>query len=245
MRFPIANLIPLLAMSGVVDTAHAIRPFVTDDARVVGGGLAQVESWLDGNVEGISHNVLTAIGPTDWLELTAGFVHGGSFDRAAGGYGISGPLFQFKALASEPEPSGLPGLALAAGVVPAFGSGAVKTEGTNIFGYLALTESLLNDSLLLHVNLGASHYQQDALWNWTMLGGFGFQQHLFQGLHAVAEVYHGDPYLPFNSTWETQAGFRYILNESVQFDGTLGKTLKDEPDRWWTLGIRLVSPPIW
>lgn len=225
--------------------AHAIRPLVTDDARVVGDGLAQIESWLDGSDHGINHNLLAAFGPTHWLELTAGFVHGGSFDPADGGYGITGPLFQFKALAREPDVGGLPGLALVAGVAPAFGSGAVKPEGASVFGFLAMTESLFDDNLLLHANLGAAGYQHDDRWHDTLLGGFGVQQHLFADLHGVAELYYGDPYSPFDSTWETQVGFRYVMSDTVQFDGTVGKTVKDDSDRWWTLGIRLVSPPIW
>jgi len=43
---PITSLILTLVLLLIQNSAHAIRPFVTDDARVVGNRLGQVESWL-------------------------------------------------------------------------------------------------------------------------------------------------------------------------------------------------------
>jgi hypothetical protein len=57
--------------------ARAIRPFVTDDARVVGGKLLQLETWVLVDRLVLEHNALVAVGPTDWLELTAGLLHSG------------------------------------------------------------------------------------------------------------------------------------------------------------------------
>ena len=53
-----------------------VRPFITDDARVVGAGLAQVESWVRSDHESHQLWVLGAVGPTSWLELTLGGVVG-------------------------------------------------------------------------------------------------------------------------------------------------------------------------
>ncbi|MCQ8103502.1 hypothetical protein NP590_05235 [Methylomonas sp. SURF-2] len=224
------------------DTAHAIRPLVTDDARVVGEGLAQLESWLDANREGISHNVLAAYGPTEWLELTSGFVHGGNYSAVDAGYGINGPLFQLKALAFEPLPDGAPGLAWVAGFIPPWGYGSLKPEGSTAFGFLAATESLFDDKLQLHANLGVAAAQTDQLWKTATTGGFGMQSHIVAGLHGVAEIYYGDPYAPLHAKWQSQIGFRYVISDTLQFDGTIGKNVKDDRDRWWTLGIRLVTP---
>jgi hypothetical protein len=57
--------------------AYAIRPFVTDDARVVGHKLAQLATWILLDHRELEHDLLAAIGPTDWLELTLGLRHGG------------------------------------------------------------------------------------------------------------------------------------------------------------------------
>jgi len=197
-----------------------------------------METWLLGNRDDVIHNVLGAIGPTDWLEVTTGFFHGGSYDGIDNAYGITGPLFQLKALAHEAKPGALPGVAFTVGTLTPFGSGWLTPEETGVFGYTAVTQSLFNDDLLLHLNLGGT--------SWEMFtAGFGFQAHTIERLYAVAEIYRGDPYDPAITGGASQVGFRYILNENIQFDGTLGSTIADNPDRWWTFGIRMVSDALW
>ncbi len=225
--------------------AYAIRPFVTDDARVVGNGLAQVETWFNGSGSEITHNVLGAIGPTDWLEVTAGFAHGGVYHGEEVGYSITGPIFQVKTLVSETQAGGLPGLAFAAGVISPFGQGSFTPKGLTTFGYMALTESLFDEGLLLHANLGFAAADEKTHWMKTVTGGFGFQARVIGGLHSVGEIYYGDPYNPIYSSAAAQVGFRYIVNDFVQFDGTVGSNLNQDSNQWWTLGIRLVSPKLW
>lgn len=36
-------------------SAHAIRPFITDDARVVGRATPQLETWVFGDRAGLQH----------------------------------------------------------------------------------------------------------------------------------------------------------------------------------------------
>lgn len=244
MRNLFAALICAVVLPMACRPAYAIRPFVTDDARVVGGRQAQVETWLQGKDEQLAHNVLGALGPIDWLEITTGFVHGGDYSRD-GGYSIVGPLFQLKALASESRSSGLPGVAFAAGVVPTVGEGVFKHEGAATFAYMALTQTLYNEDLLLHFNFGVASADERRHWTTTATGGFGFQARLLGGLHGVGEVYYGDPYDPVPARPESQLGFRYILSDTVQFDGTVGKAMDGNDRHWWTLGIRLVSPSLW
>lgn len=55
---------------------QSVRPFITDDARVVGSRLAQLESWYRQDKETIQQWFLLAYGPTDWVELTFGGVIG-------------------------------------------------------------------------------------------------------------------------------------------------------------------------
>jgi hypothetical protein len=61
--------------------AHAIRPFITDDARVVGAHLLQLETWVQADAEQLQHWVLPAFGPTERIELTLGAVHGASYGQ--------------------------------------------------------------------------------------------------------------------------------------------------------------------
>lgn len=246
----------------VARPAEAIRPFVTDDARVVGDRLAQLETWalMDRNV--IEHNVLTAIGPTDWLELTAGFIHGGVHSGQGRGYSFSGPILQGKMLVIPARNNGWPGVALVSGILPPFGYGPFTPPGLAGFSFLAVTESLDEERVLLHANVGlaAGDEGKDAR---SFLGssrrvralftaGFGSQVRVLGGLHGVAEVYHGDPYDPRSDFTAAQAGFRYIFNDRIQMDGTLGRSLSSAGEfeghsqtSWATLGLRLVSPELW
>jgi hypothetical protein len=124
-----ASLILTLVLLVAQSEANAIRPFVTDDARVVGARLGQVESWLVLDKQEIAHNTLFAIGPTNWLEITSGFTHGGGYRGVPSNYGITGGIFQVKALVRDTKPNNGPGLAFAAGVVPPFGFGSPKPDG--------------------------------------------------------------------------------------------------------------------
>lgn len=240
-------LLILLTLLTAHNEAHAIRPFVTDDARVVGGRLAQLETWLVGNSHDITHNVLGAVGPTDWLEVTVGFAHGGAFDApdVGDGYSITGPLFQLKALAREARPDAWPGVAFALGTAPPFGHGSFTPQGVGVFGYMAITQSLFNDDLLLHANIGGTAIDEKTHWVSTTTAGFGFQMRCIGDFHAIGEIYHGDPYDPLLRSGASQIGFRYIANDNVQFDGTVGSSIENNPERWWTFGVRLVSDALW
>jgi hypothetical protein len=225
--------------------AFAIRPFVVDDARVVGDGRAQVESWALHDRHELIHNVLGAFGPTNWFETTLGFFHGGIHQGVKPGYSITGPLFQLKALAREAKPDTWPGIAFVLGTLPPLGYGPFTNPGVHVFGYTAVTQNLFDDDLLLHSNLGFTTIDEKTHWLSNTIGGFGFQARAIGGLHAVAEIYHGDPYDPLFRDWASQVGFRYIVSDNFQFDGTVGSSLTGDSWRWWTLGIRLVSDPLW
>ncbi len=225
--------------------AHAIRPFVTDDARVVGARLGQVESWLVLDRQESSHNTLFAIGPTNWLEITSGFTHGGGYRSAEREYGVTGGLLQMKALIRETKSNNWPGVAFAAGVVPPFGSGSVTPDAVGVFGYTALSQSFFNEDLLLHVNLGVTTIKEEMKWKQTLTAGFGFQARVKGNFHAVGEVYHGDPYDPKMRALATQVGFRHIFSHHFQLDGTFGSTFERDSQQWVSVGVRIVSHELW
>lgn len=242
---PIVSLILALALLVAQSEAHAIRPFVTDDARVVGGRLGQVESWLVLDRQESAHNTLFAIGPTNWLEITSGFTHGGGYQGAASNYGITGGILQAKALIRETKSNDWPGVAFAAGVVPPFGSGSPKPDGVGIFGYAALSQSFFNDDLLFHVNLGVTTIKEETQWKPTLTAGFGYQAKIIGKLNSVGEIYRGDPYDPTMRVMASQVGFRYIFSSNLQLDGTVGSTLEGHSRQWFSIGVRIVSPELW
>jgi hypothetical protein len=56
--------------------ALGVRPFITDDERVVGRRQVQMETWARGDRHAFQHWALTSYGPIEPLELTIGTVHG-------------------------------------------------------------------------------------------------------------------------------------------------------------------------
>jgi hypothetical protein len=225
--------------------AHAVRPFITDDARVVGDRAAQVESWLRLDRKTQEHWVAAAIGPVEPLEFSLGMVHG----LAESKYTLAAPLLQFKVLARETTPGVIwPGVALVAGTLGPYGTGELKGEIWDNFGYLALSESLdSRDHVLFHQNLGLLLVRGERGREPQITWGVGTQIHLFRGLHFVGEVFSGDPYAT-TSSGAFQVGGRHFLSRFVQLDATLGRGLWGGDTRlplWGSVGIRIASDPYW
>jgi hypothetical protein len=227
-------------------SALAIRPFVTDDARVVGAGRVQLETWLEADRDSAQHWALIAFGPSEPLELTFGGLYGVNYQgpsRAA----AAGPILQAKYLFRQADVNRWPGIAAAAGVVPPVGTGGFQSNDWDPFGYLAMTESLLGDEhILVHVNLGIVSPKQESGRLTQLFWGIGTQVHLLGGLNGIAEVFRGDPYSDEDAIG-VQVGYRYILNDNVQFDSGIGGGIGQGRTAPFgcSFGIRLVSPALW
>lgn len=227
--------------------AWAVRPFITDDARVVGGHAAQLETWTRLDATSIEHWMLVGFGPVGPLELTAGGVHGASYENESPHYGAAGPLLQAKLLLWGPRPNGLPGVAMAGGMVLPVGLGAFAPGGWDLFEYVAVTQSLLDrDRLLIHLNVGVFGSTDPSRAGVVPTWGAGAQLRTIGELHGVAEVFSGDPYVGSNGV-AVQGGFRYIVSHAVQVDGTIGSGVSGQPalPMWGTVGLRLASPALW
>lgn len=231
--------------------ALAIRPFITDDARVVGKHLVQLESWIQLE-DGVLQNwVAPAFGPTDWLEVTVGFVHGPAHrnhDENAPspprGWGIGGPLLQAKVLLRHADAWQPPGVAVVFGSLLPFGNGGFRSPA-GFFVFAALTQNLgENERVLIHANLGVSTLVEGQ-GTAGLLAGVGTQLRLFAGLHLIAETVYGDAYTNIQA-FAVQGGFRYIINDHVQLDASTGIGVAGEPRPWWfSAGLRLVSWELW
>ena len=243
-------MFPRMAVLGVLflaSDAHAIRPFVTDDARVVGGKLVQLETWWRRDKDTFQHWGLFAIGPNDHIELTLGGVYGVSHIEQKPTWAFSMPVAQAKFLLKETRSNGWPGLALAGGILPPFGTGGFEAPGWSGFAYAALTESLFQqERLLVHANVGAFALGAKDYDPLTLTWGVGAQLRTVAGFHLVGELFSGDPYVS-NSGGATQLGFRYIFNDHIQLDATVGTGIfgVEKLPVWATSGIRIVSHKLW
>jgi len=231
-----AMLISLL----LVRSAWAVRPFVTDDARVVGDHQAQLETSVHYDKDVVYNLNLFAFGPTADSEVTLGFTHG--FDLQSDSnrsYSVAGPLMQFKYLCWEAKPNAYPGLAFATGALPPSGKANFKPDQSSEFIYAAMTESLFDkEAVLIHGNLGISTSNGTSVATW----GLGTQIRMIGGLNAVLEVFYNDPYAG-KTGGAYQVGFRYIISDSVQLDLTTGSGLfgSQQINTFVGMGLRMVS----
>ena len=230
----------LAVFTFISNQAWAIRPFITDDARVVGARLIQLETWVQIDNRSFAHWILPAFGPTPWLELSAGGLHGTIGTPLA--YSAVGPLLQGKALLRETHDGRLPGLALVLGALIAQGTGLFRPATTNGFGYLASTASFRGEAILLHTNLGLGYGDR----SFIVTAGLGSQVAVIGGLKAVAEIVRGDAYSRATDG-ALQGGMRFIFSDSVQIDATMGSGIWGDEKRplWATIGLRLVSGHVW
>ena len=235
----LAGLVVALASS----EARAVRPFVTDDARVVGKGQMQLETWFRVEPKSFQHWAVGAVGPNDRMELSVGFVHGvGRDERDDQQYSIGGPLFQGKLLVFDPVKNSWPGVAVViGGVVPA-GRGSLEPEGWAGFAYLALTESLWKeDRILVHANVGFTGAALEGR-GAAFTFGVGTEFRIYGVWHGIAELYSGDPYVG-SVAGAVQAGFRFFFEDHLQLDMTAGTGVFGERKLppFFGMGVRLVS----
>lgn len=224
-----------------------VRPFVTDDSRVVGNKLFQIESWIRNDNKDVQHWTLAAYGPSNLLELTFGGVYGyatyhfqNNVTKKVFSYGF--PLLQLKLLFKEYYPGDYPGIGVVFGSFLPFGYGAFMPPGYGSFGYLTLSQSFgSGDKVLIHGNLGANYIHNEGKEQFIKTWGIGSQLKVYKGMHAVMEIFSGDPYVPGTGI-AYQLGFRHFFSEEFQIDGTFGEGLtgKIKIPFWFSAGIRLV-----
>lgn len=231
----------LLATLCLGRTAWATRPFITDDARTVEKGKPQLETWLSVDRNGLEHWVAPALGVADVVDVTIGFVHG--ISRGPTRYSIAGPFAQLKVALYEGKANRVPGFAIAGGIFPPIGIGALMPPMLHGFAYVALSQTLgTNERVRIHANLGVTVEHRPRADHPAPLVGVGAQVRVWRGLQAIGEVVHGDAY-DGDVGGVFQVGMRYVFSEGVELDATLGQGLWGAQARpvFATVGIRLVG----
>ncbi len=240
------NALIVLGLGTTERRAEAIRPFITDDAHVVGKGHVQLETWWRRDRLSLQHWALPAVGPTDWLELTMGGVHGiGQLRQhpTKPTYALGGPLAQGKFLLHESIPNEPPGVAVVVGGLAPAGRGGFEGPGWSAFSYLAVTQAFIKeDDFLIHANVGVSAVSAPGLEPAKLTWGVGTQIETFYDIHLIGEVFSGDPYVQ-GAGGAYQAGLRMIFNDHLQLDATWGGGLWGDSIMpvWFSSGVRVVS----
>jgi len=208
--------------------AHAVRPFVTDDARIIDYGQLELESWLettraDGRYSPApGFNFIGGISVNDWLQFLAG--SGIGLD-SNGDTTVSNPMLMGKVLLKAAELDGTPGYAISAGTTFNRGRGEGLYDDGRVFSLVGMTTyRLLDDALNIHLNLGSrTDSPKGAKSKSRVFWGAGIDAEAFsEETRVVAEVFAGDP-LELNAPKVAmQTGLRWIYSDYTQLDVMFG-----------------------
>jgi hypothetical protein len=237
--FGLGKLLPLflpafifLLMIIASPPAFAVRPFITDDARIAAPREFQIESSIRVDKERFQNLNVLSFGVMDKLEGSFNFIDGFMLeDETKYRLSIAGPGFQLKYLFTDGKTSSFPGIALVAGLTPPWGagSGPFSPSSWSNYTYLAVTKYFFPDfeALNLHANIGFNNSYEDGI-KTTLSWGVGIQSHLFNKLYLCTEVFSGDPYAITPGAL-FQIGLRYFLAPNMQLDVSTGKGLYGDP----------------
>lgn len=238
----------LLAVAGA---GHAARPFITDDARIVDPGACQVETWFRFNRDSNEYWALPGCNPTGNLELTVG----GAWLPADEPYAGRSSVLQvqgktlFRTLQTNGWGTGL----VVGGVIR---PEDVALQVPQFYTYVPTSFSFRDDGVVVHTNLGAARLSREAFEGatvvnaagqrvkptpgWSLTWGVGGEFEVASNAYVIAETFGTNRDRPY-----FQGGMRvWLVPNRVQVDATVGSQAGDWGGaRWFSLGLRLLSPP--
>jgi hypothetical protein len=227
----VACLATLLAAA---HAAHAARPLITDDARVVDPQACQLETWTKrGYQDGIREFwALPACNPTGNLELTVGG-NRSDYDDTSSSTSL---VMQGKTLFRRLE-----GDDWAVGLVVGGTKASPSSRGgpSLLYTYVPLTIARFDSRLILHFNAGANHNYENgrSAANWGAAAEIAVWG---ERAYFIGEIY--DDSLKRH---EYQVGLRiWLVPNRVQVDTTYGGQFGvPNAGHFYTVGLRLLSPP--
>lgn len=213
--------------------AESASPLVVDDARLLDPKTCQVEAWAQRNRDSTELWMLPACNPFGAFDLTIG----GARTRESGAAELTDAQVQVKTLFRVLEP-GSWGVGLAAGTVRRPHRDTANGWPGDTYVNVPLSFAAQSEAWALHVNAGALRRRDENRTSATW--GLGGEARLRSDLTALGEVYSIDRGRPFY-----QAGLRYtVIKDRWQMDATYGnRAVSDTQQRWFTIGMRLLSPP--
>jgi len=231
MPISILLLPAALALMGWGALAHAARPFVTDDARIVDPGGYQIESFIkhQRNVRENEFWFLPAWNPGSIVELTLG----GLALRNTEGGDSNTLIAQAKTLLRPLRANDF-GLAVTLGALrqePLGPADGAWSPFVNLIGSL----SCWDDAVVLHANAGLVNDRLGEVKRYTW--GLGAEIATTARLWVIAETYNQEGDKP-----STQVGLRYwVVPSRLQVDGTLGAQHSEPQNRSWiSIGVRIL-----
>lgn len=212
----------------------AVRPFVTDDARIIDYGQVEFEAWSEftrdseGNRANAQH-IMGGVTLNNWFQIISG---AGIGKDVEGQTTMTDFIFQPKILFKDAKEDGTPGLALLTGLKLPTGHGDLSDSATGAFIIGVLTTRLLDDWVLLHINTGIRsaflNGNRKDNFQWGVGADIGV---IHQDFRYIAELFSGDPFETDTPKIAAQTGFRYLYSDYLNFDITAGAAPEDHHRR--------------
>ena len=212
---------------GLPSLSWAARPMITDDARLVDAKACQVESWVRRNRDSTEFWALPSCNFSGNLEITLG----GTRTREGGRTETTDAVAQGKTL-FRPLTTDSWGAGLALGTV-----GHPDGRRRDVYAYVPASFSYLRDRVVLHTNVGVTHFGERHRTHATW--GLGSETQLASRTWLIAETFSQGEGAPFH-----QVGLRHwIVPNHVQIDTTYGnRNGRGTQERWFSIGLRLLTP---
>ncbi|MDD5170587.1 MAG: hypothetical protein PHN75_17350 [Syntrophales bacterium] len=220
----------------------AVRPFITDDARITDKASLLWETSIRVDKERLQNLNVLSYGLAKRVEVSLNFTDGMMInDETRGNPSIAGPGLQVKYLFGDGVGIDFPSTALVVGATSpnGMGSATFKAPDWSEYAYLAITKALVNhpENLNMHINLGINHSEVEGHPT-TASWGIGFQIHMVEKTFLCTEVFAGDPYA-ITPGAIYQVGLRFFVNDKMQIDASAGHGLWGEPALRGFLGFGL------
>ncbi len=248
----IVRLIAFLVVTIWATPSEAVRPFVTDDARIVSKGQLETEAFVGaelirGQKPAFTLGTLEAMSVTDWLQITAGGIgqeyHDNRFTV------LQDLVFQPKVMLHRS--SGLiPSVSIAPSLlIPTSGNRQLWNAFmmAHISWFLFTPEGSpdpYDNGLAIHLNIGTkSQYNAGLGGRYTskIYWAAGFEVITFtREIRFLAEAFNGDPFSFQDEFPAVQAGFRWYKTPDVQWDIVWrgSRTGSGESHKVWDNGIQ-------
>ena len=223
----VATLAGVLAAGFIAPQVQAARPMITDDARIVDAKACQLESWVKKNPDSTEYWALPACNFTGNLELT----FGGARTREDGTIRTTDVVMQGKTLFKAMDTDGW-GIGLAAGTVR-----HPQADTRDWYAYVPTSFSFRDDAVVVHTNVGWLREGEPR--HNRLTWGLGTEAQLTERTWLIAETFGQNQGKPFH-----QLGLRHwLVPDRIQLDATYGNRNGGGGERWFSIGLRLLSVP--
>lgn len=225
----------LLLMAAVGSTAHAARPLNTDDANVVDPQSCQDESWVKKSKTSIERWIVPGCNFFADTEISVG----ANFQSDTGQASSQFHLMQAKKRWRVLE-SGDWGISSTLGTLKHDGLSSADRVN-DIYLNIPITWSIGQDRFT-HLNLGWIKHQAQGYGAKTW--GLAFEQPFNSQVIGILETYGEE-----KQSTKYQVGLRFwVVPQRIQLDTTLGNvwgSAFNPTQRWVSIGLRLLSPPLY